>query len=137
MRVQARLLAVRVRQRGGGGRSCCNGAAVSRTRRPDGKLAYLSGYMVNGWNQQVTYSGAQARRTSNAQEQASQFEQKTVGGAQGVIFNLSHGGSIRRFTQQAKQNQIYVANIWDSQPWFTPFDANEYWTGLLAVGPAP
>jgi hypothetical protein len=84
--------------------------------------------MVNEWNQQVTYSGAQARRTSNAQEQANQFEQQTVGGAQGVIFNLSHGGSIRRFTQQAKQNQIYVANIWDSQPWFTPFDANEYWS---------
>jgi ABC-type sugar transport system substrate-binding protein len=106
---------------------------------PSGKLAYLSGYMVNEWNQQVASSGAQASKDLgfnfvaldshlNAQEQANQFEQQTVGGAQGVIFNLSDGGSIRRFTQQAKQNQIYVANIWDSQPWFTPYDANEYWT---------
>lgn len=106
---------------------------------PSGKLAYLSGYMVNEWNQQVAASAAQASKDLgfsfvaldshlNAQEQANQFDQQVVGGAQGVIINFSDGGSIRRFSQLAKQNQIYIANIWDSQPWFTPFDANEYWT---------
>jgi ABC-type sugar transport system substrate-binding protein len=53
---------------------------------------------------------------------------KPSAGAQGVIFNLPDGGGIRRFAQQAKRNQIYIAYIWDSPPWFTPFDANEYWT---------
>ncbi len=105
-----------------------------------GKLAYLSGYMINEWNQQVAASAAQASKDLgftnfvaldshlNAQEQANQFDQQVVGGAQGVIINFSDGGSIRRFSQLAKQNGIYIANIWDSQPWFTPFDANDYWT---------
>lgn len=105
-----------------------------------GKLAYLSGYMINEWNQQVASSAAQAAKDFgfssfvaldshlNAQEQANQFDQEIVGGAHGVLINFSDGGSIRRFSQLAKQNQIYIANIWDSQPWFTPFDANDYWT---------
>jgi hypothetical protein len=41
---------------------------------------------------------------------------KLSAGAQGVIFNLSDGGGIRRFAQQAKRNQIYIAYIWDSPP---------------------
>jgi hypothetical protein len=53
---------------------------------------------------------------------------KLSAGAQGVIFNLSDGGGIRSFAQQAKRNQIHIANIWDSPPWFTPFDVNECWT---------
>ncbi len=107
---------------------------------PGGKLAYLSGYMINEWNQQVAASATQASKDLgfssfvavdshlNAQEQANQYDQQIVRGAQGVIINFSDGGSIRRFSQLAKQNQIYIANIWDSQPWFTPFDANDYWT---------
>ena len=59
---------------------------------------------------------------------------KPSAGAQGVIFNLPDGGGIRRFAQQAKRNQIYIAYIWDSPPWFTPFDANEYWTVYAAGG---
>jgi hypothetical protein len=59
---------------------------------------------------------------------------KPSAGAQGVIFNPPDGGSIRRFAQQAKRNQIYIAYIWDSPPWFTPFDANEYWTVYAAGG---
>lgn len=107
---------------------------------PSRKLAYLSGYMINEWNQQVAASAMQASKDLgfsnfvaldshlNAQEQANQFDQQIVAGDRGVIINFSDGGSIRRFSQLAKQNGIYIANIWDSQPWFTPFDANDYWT---------
>ena len=67
-------------------------------------------------------------RLARPQEQANQFEQQTVGGRPGRHFNLSDGGGIRRFAQKAKRNQIYIAYIWDSPPWFMAFDANEYWT---------
>jgi ABC-type sugar transport system substrate-binding protein len=106
---------------------------------PSGKLAYLTGFLRNEWNQLVAAGATQAAKDFglnfvvldshlNAQEQTNQFEQQAVGGAQGIILNLSDGGTIRRLAQQAKQDQIYIANIWDSQPWFTPFDANDYWT---------
>jgi ABC-type sugar transport system substrate-binding protein len=106
---------------------------------PTGKLAYLTGFLRNEWNVQVVVGAKQAAKDLglnfmvfdshlDAQEQSNQFDQQSVSGSQGVIFNLSDGGSIRRFAQEAQQNQIWITNIWDSQPWFTPYDANDYWT---------
>jgi hypothetical protein len=60
-----------------------------------GKLAYLSGYIINEWNQQVASSAGRAAKDFglssfvaldshlNAQEQANHFDQEIVGGAQG------------------------------------------------------
>ncbi len=106
---------------------------------PTGKLAYLTGYLRNEWNVQVVNGATQAAKVlgvnfvaldsnSDSGEQNSQYEQQTVSGTQGVLFNLADGGSIRRFAQEAKQNQVWITNIWDSQPWFTPYDTSEYWT---------
>jgi hypothetical protein len=42
------------------------------------------------------------------------------------------GGSIRRIAEQANANEIWFANTWGTLPWFTPFDAGDYYT-LYAV----
>jgi ABC-type sugar transport system substrate-binding protein len=108
----------------------------------DTGLAYLTAFMRNEWNQLMDKGTREACKAfgfnysafdsdlSSAQ-QANQFEQQMVQGVNGIILNLADGGLIRRMSQQAETSQIYLANLWDSQPWFTPFDASKYWT-LLA-----
>ena len=103
------------------------------------KLAYLSGYLRNEWNVQFSdaiqeagrqfgYSYTALDSQIDGQRQYNQFEEQVVAGANGMIFNLSDGAAIRRIAGVASREQIFVANIWDSLPWFTPFEAGDYWT---------
>ncbi|WP_164882393.1 sugar ABC transporter substrate-binding protein [Paenirhodobacter populi] len=108
-----------------------------------GKFAYLTGFMFNEWNTVFDRTAKKAAETLglaytsldsklDGEKQYNQFEQQVSGGASGVIFNLADGSAIRGISRVASQNRIYVANVWDSLPWFTPFDADEYYT-LFAV----
>ena len=38
------------------------------------------------------------------------------------------GGSIRRIAQLANENKIWLDNTWGTLPWFTPFEAGDYYT---------
>ena len=38
------------------------------------------------------------------------------------------GGSIKRIAQLANENKVYLDNTWGTLPWFTPFDAGDYYT---------
>ncbi|WP_112310586.1 hypothetical protein [Pseudogemmobacter bohemicus] len=49
-------------------------------------------------------------------------------GGQAGIFSLAHGGTSRGASRPADQNRVCVANVRDSLPWFTPFEASDYWT---------
>ena len=104
-----------------------------------GKLAYLSGYLRNEWNVQFSdaikeagrqfgYSYTALDSQIDGQRQYNQFEEQVAAGANGLIFNLSDGAAIRRITKVATDEQIWVTNIWDSVPWFTPFETGKYWT---------
>lgn len=110
---------------------------------PSGKLAYLA------WTTRVEYL-VQASKAIEAaskalglsytlldsqfdsQRQLSQFEQQIVSGTQAIILHASDGSALRREAQLATQNKVYFANVWAALPWFTPFDASEYYT-LYAV----
>lgn len=109
----------------------------------NGKLAFLTGFMFNEWNTTFDRTAKKAAEafgigyTSldskfDSQRQLNQFEQQTSAGVNSVIFNLSDGGSIRGIARVAQENKIYFANVWDLLPWYTPFDASEYYA-LFAV----
>ena len=110
---------------------------------PAGKLAYLA------WTTRVEYmvqAGNAIEASSKAlgltytlldgqfddQRQFNQFEQQVAAGTQAIILHASDGSALRRAAQLARQNKVYFANVWATLPWFTPFDASEYYT-LYAV----
>ena len=110
---------------------------------PGGKLAYLA------WTTRVEYmvqAGKAIEAASKAlgltytlldgqfdsQRQFNQFEQQVAAGTQTIILHASDGSALKRVSQLAEQNKVYFANVWATLPWFTPFDASEYYT-LYAV----
>ncbi|MDQ0469012.1 sugar ABC transporter substrate-binding protein [Labrys wisconsinensis] len=110
---------------------------------PGGKLAYLA------WTTRVEYmvqAGKAIEAASKAlgltytlldgqfdsQRQLNQFEQQVAAGTQTLILHASDGSALKRVAQLAEQNNVYFANVWATLPWFTPFDASEYYT-LYAV----
>jgi ABC-type sugar transport system substrate-binding protein len=65
----------------------------------------------------------------NSEHQLDQYEQlAAAGGLGGVILNAPDGSNIKRIAKLAEQNKTWVANVWATEPWFTPFDASEYYT---------
>ncbi len=106
---------------------------------PNGKLAFISAFMSNEYNQILngafeaatkdlgfSYVGLDSQ--FDGERQFNQFEQQVTSGAQSVIFNLADGGAIKSVSRVAEQNKVFVANVWDSLPWFTPFEASDYYT---------
>jgi ribose transport system substrate-binding protein len=68
----------------------------------------------------------------DSERQLNQFEQQMTVGVQGVLLHAPGGGSIKRIAQLANQNRIWFDNTWGTLPWFTPFEAGDYYT-LYAV----
>lgn len=64
--------------------------------------------------------------------QLDQFEQQVTAGTGAVLLHAPGGGSIRRIAQLANENRTWLANTWGTLPWFTPWEAGDYWT-LYAV----
>ncbi len=64
----------------------------------------------------------------NSERQLNQFEQLVADRVQGVMLHAPGGGSIRRIAQLANQNKVYLDNTWGTLPWFTPFEAGDYYT---------
>ncbi|GAB5471273.1 MAG: sugar ABC transporter substrate-binding protein [Rhodospirillales bacterium] len=64
----------------------------------------------------------------DSQRQLDQFEQQMAAGVQGVMLHAPGGGSIRRIAQLANENKIWLDNTWGTLPWFTPFEAGDYYT---------
>ncbi|MBS7538800.1 sugar ABC transporter substrate-binding protein [Ancylobacter lacus] len=110
---------------------------------PNGKLAFLSAFLANEYN--VILNKAFEKATGDlgfsyvgldsqfdSQRQLNQFEQQVAAGSQSVIFNLADGSAIKGASRIAGDSKVYIGNVWDSLPWFTPFEANDYYT-LYAV----
>eukprot|EP01035_Chromulina_nebulosa_P062306 gene62306-85202_t len=92
---------------------------------PDGKLAFLSAFLVNEYN--VILNKAFEKATGelgfsyvgldgqfDAQKQLNQLEQQVAGGAQSVIFNLADGSAIKGASRIAKEAGVYIGNVWDT-----------------------
>lgn len=119
------------------------GLPTAAVAAPSGKLAFLTAFYRNEYNQIADKAFESATKPFglnyvvldgqfDSQLQLSQFEQQSAAGVQSAVFNLADGASIKRIAQIAQQNQIYVANVWDTLSWFTPFEAGDYYT-LYAV----
>lgn len=110
---------------------------------PSGKLAFLTAYYRNEYNtiaDKAFQAAAKAFGINytvldgnfDSELQLNQFEQQAVGGTTAAIFNLADGSAIRRIAKTASTNKIFVGNVWGMLAWYTPFDADEYYT-LYAV----
>ena len=110
---------------------------------PSGKLAFLTAFYRNEYNAIADKAFAAATEAFgldyvvldgrfDSDLQLNQFEQQSVAGIQSAIFNLADGSSIKRLAATAEQQKIFIGNVWDSLPWYTPFEASDYYT-LYAV----
>ena len=64
----------------------------------------------------------------DSERQLDQFQQQLATGVKGVMLHAPGGGSIKRIAQLANENKVYLDNTWGTLPWFTPFDAGDYYT---------
>ncbi len=64
----------------------------------------------------------------DSEQQLNQFEQQIASGTQAVMLHAPGGGSIKRIAQLANENKIWLDNTWGTLPWFTPFEAGDYYT---------
>ena len=64
----------------------------------------------------------------DSSRQLNQFEQQVTAGAKAVMLHAPDGGSIRRIAQLANENKVWLDNTWGTLPWFTPFEAGDYYT---------
>src|SRR5581483_10203139 len=114
-------------------------SAVAGQTKRGGKLAFLImtnqlqydvqlDHAASGIARHFGYSYTGLNGELNAQLQLSQFGQVAAAGATAVLVHSPDGSNIRAITQQAAQRKIWVSNIWGTLPWYTPFDAGDYWT---------
>jgi ribose transport system substrate-binding protein len=68
----------------------------------------------------------------DSERQLNQFEQVAANGVQSVMLHAPGGASIKRIAQLANQKKVWFDNTWGTLPWFTPFEAGDYYT-LYAV----
>ena len=64
----------------------------------------------------------------DSERQLNQFEQQVTAGVQGVMLHAPGGGSIKRIAELANQDKVWLDNTWGTLPWYTPFDAGDFWT---------
>lgn len=64
----------------------------------------------------------------DSERQLNQFEQQIAAGTQAVLLHAPGGGSIKRIAQLANENKVWLDNTWGTLPWFTPFEAGDYYT---------
>ena len=65
----------------------------------------------------------------NSNKEFDQFQQLQVAGdLGGVILNPPDASNSSALRKSARQNKIWLGNVWATKPWYTPFDAGEYFT---------
>ena len=65
----------------------------------------------------------------NSNKEFDQFQQLQVAGdLGGVILNPPDASNLKRIAEICQQNKIWLGNVWATKPWYTPFDAGEYFT---------
>jgi ABC-type sugar transport system substrate-binding protein len=114
-----------------------NGAASVSTK--DGKLTFL--VMTNQLQydvqmdqaagdvaKQLGYSYTSVDGKLDASLQLNQFQQASAKGAKGILLHSPDGSNVQGIAQTAQSQQIYVANVWGTRAYLTPFDIGDYWT---------
>jgi ABC-type sugar transport system substrate-binding protein len=116
------------------------GVPVSAYASENGKIAYLYFSATLEYCRTVSKSvqdTAKALGASsvsldaefNSNKEFDQFQQLQVAGdLSGVILNPPDASNIKRIAEICQQNKIWLGNVWATKPWYTPFDAGEYFT---------
>lgn len=60
--------------------------------------------------------------------QLTQFQQAAAKGITGAILHSPDGSNVQGIAQQAQSQEIYMANVWGTRAFLTPFDVGDYWT---------
>lgn len=119
-----------------GGTFGASGMAIAAT---SGKIAHLQmslqlEYVVNadsgaqGAAAALGLSHAAVDGQFDSERQLNQFEQQVTAGAQGVLLHAPGGGSIKRIAELANRDKVWLDNTWGTLPWYTPFEAGDYYT---------
>jgi ABC-type sugar transport system substrate-binding protein len=112
------------------------GVAVAAT---SGKMAHLMmtlrlEYVVNadagakGAAEALGFEITSVDGQLDSERQLNQFEQQVTAGVNAVMLHAPGGGSIKRIAELANQNKVWLDNTWGTLPWYTPFEAGDYWT---------
>ncbi|MGV1049114.1 MAG: sugar ABC transporter substrate-binding protein [Solirubrobacterales bacterium] len=128
----------------GGGGSSSSGATSAASggstviASDSGKLAFL--IMTNQLEYDVLMdkAGAQVGKQFgysytglngelDAQLQLSQFNQVAANGTKAVMLHSPDGSNVRPISEAAESQKISWANVWGTLPWYTPFEAGDYW----------
>ena len=116
------------------------GVPVSAYASENGKIAYmyfsatLEYCRTVSQSVQDTASALGARSVSldaefNSNKEYDQFQQLQVAGdLGGIILNPPDASNIKRIAEDCQKNKIWMGNVWATLPWYTPFDAGEYFT---------
>jgi hypothetical protein len=116
------------------------GVPVSAYASENGKIAYmyfsatLEYCRTVSKSVQDTASALGARSVSldaefNSNKEYDQFQQLQVAGdLGGIILNPPDASNIKRIAEDCQKNKIWMGNVWATLPWYTPFDAGEYFT---------
>lgn len=64
----------------------------------------------------------------NDQVQFNQWQTLVAQGSRAVMLHSPDGGNVREIAGQAQQKKVYLANVWGTLPWYTPFEVGNYWT---------
>ena len=65
----------------------------------------------------------------NSNKEYDQFQQLQVAGdLGGIIINPPDASNIKRISEECQKNKIWMGNVWATLPWYTPFDAGDYYT---------
>lgn len=121
---------------GSGGSGKTSAAAVTSK---SGKLTFLVMTNQLQYDVQMDHASAAAARklgfsyTSvdgklDAGLQLSQFQQAAAKGIKAAILHSPDGSNVQGIAQEAQSQQIYVANVWGTRAYLTPFDVGDYWT---------
>ena len=66
-------------------------------------------------------------------ENLSAAESMMAAGANYISYASLDGSEVRPIAEAAEQNQVPVTNLWSTLPWYTPYDANEYYSWFIGL----
>ena len=108
----------------------------------EGKLALLSWSVNNDYARQwaAGFKGAASQLglksvvldgQNDASVQLNQFNQLLTQRTTGILIGANDPGALPNYARQAQRNKVYLDAAWGSKPWFTPWDANGYYTRYI------
>jgi ribose transport system substrate-binding protein len=116
------------------------GAPITAYAAENGKIAYmyfsatLQYCRTVSKSVQDTAAALGAKSVSldaefNSNKEYDQFQQLQVAGdLGGIIINPPDASNIKRISEECQKNKIWMGNVWATLPWYTPFDAGDYYT---------